>query len=98
MPSGVRSHPRISEVTPNKIAEATFLRSVVACAPRPSTKMLEVATPAIAMEAIAPLPNGQMYSGSLPGNGIHFPVEAIHSAVRMRSHAKGAERHRRVVR
>src|SRR5271170_5488304 len=98
MPSGIRSHPKTRAIIAKKIAETAFWRSVVSCTPRLSTKMLEVATPAIAMEAMAPLPNGQTYKGSLPGNGIHLPVEAIHSAVRMRNHAKGAERHRRVAR
>src|SRR5258708_38130939 len=76
-------------MTANSTAIAAFRRNIISRAPRLPTKIPDVTTPAIVIEAMAPLPNGQIYSGSLAGNTIHFPVVAIHKG---RQHDKPCER------
>src|SRR5271155_589528 len=96
MPRGVRSHPQKSVTTPNRMATTDFCRNVFHRRPWLFTKMPEVTTPARAIDAIAPLPNGQMYRGRWRGNGIHFAVDAIQRIVIAANHARGAQCHRRV--
>ena len=59
-------------------------------------KIVDVTTPAMIMQAIAPLLNGQKYNGSLSGKTSIFAVENTHSATSKTNHPAGAHFQRRV--
>src|SRR5580704_15320602 len=96
MPSGVTATPARSVSSAKPAAMPTEKRDVGRWpAPR---KRIEVTTPAIMMQAIAPLPKGQKYRGMRVGNSTRRAVEDAQSVTKRTNQRAGAHLQRRVSR
>src|ERR1700722_8543988 len=98
MPRGVRSNPARSEMKAKVVAQMALWRKVGQRRLLSPRNKPDVTTPAMAIDDMAPFPNGQRYKGVVVGKVSHFTVVKAHRAVSTTNHASGAQCHRRVAR